>query len=100
MKHTNLDTYNRYNDTQLTAMGEVYYSGKANTYQTAKYELVCDLLYSELLQLNPKAKRGAAVYMWHAIGAALRNANANEKVILDQMRANMQTATNQLANWK
>jgi hypothetical protein len=91
--------YKTYTDDQLTAMGKVFYSHKANTFQTNKYNHICSLLLADLQQLNPKARPATALYLQLAIGAALRDRNEQEKKELTRMRANAQNAHNNLLNY-
>jgi hypothetical protein len=95
-----LTTYNTYKSDQLAAMQKVYYAGKANKWQSEKYELVCSLLLAELRQFNPEAKPASACYLHAAIGACLYNKRQEEKKALDSMRAAAQLATTQLKAWK
>jgi len=95
----NIVFYQKYSDEQLTAMGKVYYSGKANDFQKQKYEFIQDGLLEELRQLNPKAGKATAVYLQLAIGAALRERHDQEKKELARMRANAQNAHNNLLNY-
>ena len=93
--------HEKYNHEQLAAMGKVYYSGSATPWQKEKYEFIRASLLAELQGLEPNAPdSGTAAYLRAAITASLNARQAEEKIILDGMRANMQTATNQLKNWK
>jgi hypothetical protein len=53
MNTNDLSTFRRYETNQLAAMGRIYYGGKANPYQTQKYELVRDSLFAELKSIWP-----------------------------------------------
>jgi hypothetical protein len=95
-----LITYNKYTQDQLAAMQKVYYSGKANKWQSEKYELICSLLLDELITLNPAAKPASACYMHAAIGACLQVKRDEGKREQAQMRAAAQSAHTQLKAWE
>lgn len=100
MNTTDLTTYNTYTQDQLAAMQRVYFAGKANKWQSEKYEFICSQLLIELRQFHAGAKPAAACYLHAAIGACLqeqRNAAKREQA---QMRAAAQMATTQLKAWK
>lgn len=95
-----LTTYHKYSAEQLTAMGKVVMAGKANAWQLAKYNLIRSCLLEELRSLNPSARdTGSAVYIHGAIWAALRERLDQGKAEMARMRANAQTAHNNLLNY-
>ena len=101
MNSDNLPNYQKYTTEQLTAMGMIYYSGKANSFQKAKYEMVRTVLLEELRSIHPTAKdSGTAAYIHAAIERVLYEKNKEERRILEGMRANAHTAREQLKNWK
>jgi hypothetical protein len=96
-----MNFYETYTAEQLINMGKVYYSGKANKFQAEKYEAIRAGLLAELRAINPAAQdSGSAEYIRGAIESAIREKNKHEKQLNDQARANMQTAHNQLKNYK
>lgn len=97
---TDLTHYGRFTQDQLAAMQKVYYSGKANTWQTAKYEFVCDQLLIELRQFHAEAKPASACYLHAAISACLQAQRDEAKREQAQMRAAAQNATTQLKAWR
>jgi len=96
--------FERYPKTQLAEMDKVFYGNKSSEYQANKFEMVRFGLQSELRNLIPsiteKELDHCLVYLHNAIEAALRESNKHEKVMAERVRANMQTAHNQLKNWK
>jgi hypothetical protein len=97
---TALTTYNTYAQDQLAAMQNVYYSGKANKWQSEKYEMICSLLLVELRQFHAEAKPASACYLHAAIGACVYNEQRKAKREQEAMRAAAQNATTQLKAWK
>jgi hypothetical protein len=98
---TELIFYPMFSYGQLVRMGDVYYSGKATTYQSGRYEAIRSGLLTELRLFDPKAPdSGTAAYIHAAIRASIEYANRQEKINNDRARANMQTAHNQLKNWR
>ena len=91
--------YKKYTHKQLVAMQNVYYAGRANAWQAQKFEFICECLYNELLELNPRAKKKAPAYMQSAIECILSNRQEKEQEINDRMRANAHTAHQQLLNY-
>lgn len=104
MTASNLPFFFKHTYDQLVAMGKIYYSGKANPYQTRKYEYIRDGLYAELKSVWPETParfaENAAAYLHAAIDHILWEQRRAEKRIQAGMRANMQTAHDQLLNWK
>ena len=85
---------------QLAAMGKIYYSGKANAFQKSKYEHIRAELLRELRELVPTARDdGTALYLFLAVRSARQEREKDEKKALEQARANMQSAHNQLLNY-
>lgn len=90
-----------YSPSTLERMGAIYYSGKATPAQAQKYEAIRAGLLADLRGIFPDAKdSGSALYLHQAITAALEYNNLQDKINNDQARANMETAHNQLKNWK
>lgn len=92
--------FNHYQYNQLVAMGNAYYAGKANEFQIERYEQIRYGLLDELRSMYPQVQdTGTAAYIHAAIAAHLEEKARKEKEVLDGMRANMQTAHNNLKNW-
>lgn len=92
--------HEQYTNEQLANMQKIYYDGKPTPYQSAKFEYIQSELLRELRELNPTAKQAAPCYLKAAIERLLQNKQDAAKDQIAAGHAAMQTAHNQLKNWR
>jgi hypothetical protein len=100
---TEFTFYKVYSGEALKRMGTIYYSGKATPTQIKKYEAIRAGLLADLLMVYPgefKNVEAPALYLQQAIESVIYTKNKEEQALNDRVHANMQTAHNQLENYK